>query len=278
MNNYYDKIYYLTLPGTTQPNGPFSEQELIGFYNNHQIPYGSMVWAQRWEDWKPLELVFNWTYTHSQPVQPQPKMPMPAPGPETQPPVTPGTTPMGYYPTNPTPGVPIYPRQQEPQVTAVRLNFWELTKRAMKTRKTSGRATRMEYWAAHLACLIFCYISGLIAILVVLPVLNSDNDLGKLVNIIVFAGYFYLIVAPTLLCCVRRVHDLGWHGAVSTPLVLLEFLFYFKLYYASLLGYVPVDGIDLLCNLLTFVLCLVVGCIDSQRKTNKYGPSEKYPS
>ncbi|MSK75051.1 DUF4339 domain-containing protein [Escherichia coli] len=40
--------YYLARPGSTQ-EGPFSEDELKGFYHQRTLPPGSYVWTEGWD-------------------------------------------------------------------------------------------------------------------------------------------------------------------------------------------------------------------------------------
>ena len=59
--------YYLARPGSTQ-EGPFSEDELKGFYHQRTLPPGSYVWTEGWDQWRPCEDAFEWfisvSYTH----------------------------------------------------------------------------------------------------------------------------------------------------------------------------------------------------------------------
>ena len=64
-----DKIYYLAKPGVSQPEGPYSEQELYAFFSSRQLPTGSSIWKQGWSDWKPCELVFQWFADQTRPDQ-----------------------------------------------------------------------------------------------------------------------------------------------------------------------------------------------------------------
>ena len=51
--------YYLARPGSTQ-EGPFSEDELKGFYHQRTIPPGSYVWTEGWDQWRPCEDGCEW--------------------------------------------------------------------------------------------------------------------------------------------------------------------------------------------------------------------------
>lgn len=83
--------------------------------------------------------------------------------------------------------------------------------------------------------------------------LEQNNELGAVVGIV---GLVLNLVSslgllvPGLAVSVRRCHDIGWSG------------------WMVLLCAIPLVGI---------VVGLMIYIQDSQRGTNQYGPSEKYP-
>lgn len=110
----------------------------------------------------------------------------------------------------------------------------------------SGRATRREYWMFRLASLLFLlsiYILGIFLIFLIDPSMS-----------IIMMGlsllYSLALIIPGLGLYVRRLHDTGRSG------------------WMILLGLIPFIGGWIL---------LIFSLLDSQRGTNAYGPSLKYP-
>lgn len=110
----------------------------------------------------------------------------------------------------------------------------------------SGRATRREYWMFQLASLLFLlsiYILGIFLIVLIDPSMS-----------IIMMGlsllYSLALIIPGLSLYVRRLHDTGRSG------------------WMILLGLIPFIGGWIL---------LIFSLLDSQRGTNAYGPSLKYP-
>ena len=110
----------------------------------------------------------------------------------------------------------------------------------------SGRATRREYWMFQLASLLFLlsiYILGIFLIILIDPSMS-----------IIMMGlsllYSLALIIPGLSLYVRRLHDTGRSG------------------WMILLGLIPFIGGWIL---------LIFSLLDSQRGTNAYGPSLKYP-
>ena len=110
----------------------------------------------------------------------------------------------------------------------------------------SGRATRREYWMFQLASLLFLlsiYILGIFLIILIDPSMS-----------IIMMGlsllYSLALIIPGLGLYVRRLHDTGRSG------------------WMILLGLIPFIGGWIL---------LIFSLLDSQRGTNAYGPSLKYP-
>ncbi len=101
----------------------------------------------------------------------------------------------------------------------------------------SGRARRAEYWWFTLANVI---------VLVALMVLSSITS----AFMVLYYLYVLAILVPSLGVSVRRLHDTGKSG------------------WFLLIALIPFIG---------GIVLLVFMCIDGQRGTNQYGPSEKYP-
>lgn len=101
-----------------------------------------------------------------------------------------------------------------------------------------GRATRKEYWMAMLG---YYLIIGLL-----IGLLSVESQAVIYIALCVFL-LLTLVILP--LHC-RRLHDIGWSGRWL------------------MIQFVPYIG---------DIALLILICRDSQRGTNKYGPSEKYP-
>lgn len=101
-----------------------------------------------------------------------------------------------------------------------------------------GRATRKEYWMAMLG---YYLIIGLL-----IGLLSVASPAVICIALCVFL-LLTLVILP--LHC-RRLHDIGWSGRWL------------------MIHFVPYIG---------DIALLILICRDSQRGTNKYGPSEKYP-
>lgn len=110
----------------------------------------------------------------------------------------------------------------------------------------SGRARRAEYWGYSLFCTL---VIGIPVYILAIALSGGDPE-SPIFNILTFAHNCALFL-PSLGVSVRRLHDTGRSG------------------WMLLLGLIPLVGLIIL-----FVFC---GCLDSERGTNKYGPSEKYP-
>lgn len=101
-----------------------------------------------------------------------------------------------------------------------------------------GRARRSEYWWFVLAN--FC-------IAFVLYLLGEAMSLFT----VVAALYSLAVLIPGIAVAIRRLHDTGKSG------------------WMLLIGLVPFVGA---------IILIVFMATDSQRGTNQYGPSEKYPN
>lgn len=128
------------------------------------------------------------------------------------------------------------------------MGLWAIFKLTMTRNfaNFSGRATRREYWMFQLASglLMFSiYILGIVLTLLIDP---------SLMILTVSFTYLYSLALfiPGLGISVRRLHDTGRSG------------------WMILLGFIPFIG---------GLILLIFSLLDSQRGTNAYGPSLKYP-
>ena len=114
----------------------------------------------------------------------------------------------------------------------------------------SGRATRREYWMFQLASILlgflFSFAFGTLSAVLML----IDNSY-ELVAILLPYLYPLATLIPSLGISVRRLHDAGLSG------------------WTLLLGIIPFVGP---------IILLLFALRDSQRGTNAYGPSLKYPN
>lgn len=106
-----------------------------------------------------------------------------------------------------------------------------------------GRARRAEYWG-------FVLFQAIIIIVLDVLVKACGDSVVALVLAVIYLLVCLALIVPALGVSVRRLHDIGK------------------------------SGWNLLWALLPFIggiILLVFSCMDSQRGTNQYGPSEKYP-
>lgn len=116
----------------------------------------------------------------------------------------------------------------------------------------SGRATRYEFWMTQLGLfivLIPVFILGLI-LRGLLAETSVDDEIAIIPLALLLCIFGIVVCIPSLALCWRRLHDSGKSGA---------------LYFLSFIPYIG--------GLILFVFFL----LDSERGTNQYGPSEKYP-
>lgn len=101
-----------------------------------------------------------------------------------------------------------------------------------------GRARRSEFWYYALANFIIT------AVL---------NILGQASSIFTIIGFLFglAVLVPGIAVGIRRLHDIGKPGIMI------------------LIGLIPCVG---------WIILLVWAAQDSQRGSNEYGPSEKYPA
>lgn len=133
-----------------------------------------------------------------------------------------------------------------------------------------GRATRTEYWGFFLFSMVLNFVQGMFfGILGGLTQLSTFSLLSSLVSLI--------LVIPSITVSVRRLHDIdrsGWYLLIPSAfsaITLLSILFF-----SIQLIFLPLFAIGAIgCFVSSFYL-LFLFCNDSDKETNKYGPSEKY--
>lgn len=135
-----------------------------------------------------------------------------------------------------------------------------------------GRATRKEFWMAWLGCWIVAFVILFIGIIIDAVCFERSDDFVVCLTLRRLWGMATLV--PSIAISVRRLHDVGR----SAWLVVIFYLCLPVVIVSSLV--VAMMGIVGICSLITLVIgfiLLILFCRDSQRGTNKYGPSEKYP-
>lgn len=158
-----------------------------------------------------------------------------------------------------------------------------------------GRARRSEYWFMALWHLIFMlplvifYVIGLIVM--ISGFATESNGVGVLGLIVMLITGILLIVynlatlIPNYALYIRRFHDTG--RSMLIPLIFLG------VYIVTYIIFVVFNFTDpfydnastIIMSILMYLLYLGMGiynlvicCLDSERKTNKYGQSHKYGS
>jgi uncharacterized membrane protein YhaH (DUF805 family) len=101
-----------------------------------------------------------------------------------------------------------------------------------------GRARRQEFWY---------YVLANVIISVVLNILAQASSIFSILSFV----YLLAVIVPGIAVAVRRLHDIGKPGILI------------------LVGLIPCVG---------FILLIVWYAQDSQRGTNEYGESPKYPN
>ena len=110
----------------------------------------------------------------------------------------------------------------------------------------NGRATRQEFWGASV---LDCAVQ-MLGCFIFIPIMFIDRDIYMAATYVACSIYFFASLLPVLAVSVRRLHDVGQSGLVI------------------LISFIPFVG---------ELVLLIFYCLDSQRGTNKYGESEKYP-
>ena len=137
-----------------------------------------------------------------------------------------------------------------------------------------GRATRREFWLVQLA---------LTLILIVLALIICSKAIAESILLQgVVLGFAAASFKAYFCVLVRRLHDIGksgWWVCLSpcpfVPQIMACALItlFIEPFFALLLIYLPLT----LLFILSLILHVIFPLRDSQRGTNKYGPSYKYP-
>ncbi|RIN28028.1 DUF805 domain-containing protein [Staphylococcus succinus] len=156
-----------------------------------------------------------------------------------------------------------------------------------------GRARRSEYWYMALWHLIFI-VPGLILLLIGLTTMitgiSTYNSTTAMVGLILlFISWIYIAIynlatlIPNWAMLIRRFHDTG--RTMVLPLIFLTILI-ITCILMSIINYQDPEYQYLSSTIIvivSYVMYIVVGvynivicCLDSERRTNKYGPSHKY--
>ena len=145
-----------------------------------------------------------------------------------------------------------------------------------------GRATRAEYWYF----VLFTFMISLPLGLMDYPyesIAFEDYDTTAWVITGISWAFTLGILLPSLAVSVRRMHDRGlsglWILLVAVMQILTNILPLFLLSEGSLPKLVTllIFGILFLAFLVTGIFVVVQSAMDSQKGTNAYGPSAKYP-
>lgn len=153
----------------------------------------------------------------------------------------------------------------------------------------TGRSRRSEFWYVYLFQVLLSLVFSLV----------GATQLYYLVSIV--------LIVPTFALQCRRLHDIGKSGQLIWLQVLSTVLFYVCLFYLivymiynvpEVLTVYREQGIDVsvfqsfypilnipgsviliffLAAVAIWIMFLVFNCTDSNKGTNKYGPSQKYP-
>lgn len=156
-----------------------------------------------------------------------------------------------------------------------------------------GRARRSEYWYMALWHLIFI-VPGLILLLIGLMTMITgistySSTTAMIGLILLFISWIYIAIyslatlIPNWAMLIRRFHDTG--RTMLLPLIFLTLLIITYILMA-IINYQDPEYQYLSSTLIvivSYMLYMVVGiynivicCLDSERRTNKYGPSHKY--
>lgn len=168
-----------------------------------------------------------------------------------------------------------------------------------KTFVLRGRATRIELWSFVLFSSIFAFIAITamqIGIAMLLPpealyalnipdtadlptYLPAETQTALIILALVFVGLELLLFVPQISATIRRLHDVGYSGwwvSAFIVLLLLPFIELLPMFAALsdlLLFHLVVSLATLALGVYLFILIL----LDSQRGTNQFGVSPKYP-
>jgi len=158
-----------------------------------------------------------------------------------------------------------------------------------------GRSTRAEVWSAFpliplpsfiivMALMIIISLIMILSIFVESIFYNVDTILVVISSIAILVSSYYLIII-TLSLSVRRLHDIGHSGwIVGVSFILWLFLTICNALDASLeiFNHLP-SSIAIIMNMISmisiivFIFVFILMLRDSQRGSNKWGHSTKYP-
>lgn len=108
----------------------------------------------------------------------------------------------------------------------------------------SGRARRREYWLTGLVISVLSVVLGFVLV-------SASKEINEMTAVVFVLALLGLPVS------VRRCHDVGWSGWMLLVLCLI--------------GFIPVFGEILAVSLSV----LILGCIEGEHGTNRYGPDPK---
>ncbi|MFQ3791266.1 DUF805 domain-containing protein [Staphylococcus nepalensis] len=156
-----------------------------------------------------------------------------------------------------------------------------------------GRARRSEYWYMVLWHIIFLipggilYLIGLIVLIAGTASHSEGAVMGSVlflfISFIYFAIYGLVTLIPNWALFIRRFHDTGRSMVLPLSYLGVSIITYIIL---LIIGFQDLESTNIV-NVIIIVLIyvfyigfgiyfLVIACLDSERKTNKYGPSHKY--
>lgn len=120
----------------------------------------------------------------------------------------------------------------------------------------SGRARRKEYWSFWVVPVLIYLVLGILLAIGISTSANSQSPNGlTIISAILLAVFVLATIIPGLAVQVRRLHDVGQSGWILLLLIVISM--------------VPVLGF------VSFVAYIVLGCVDSQPGSSKYGPPPK---
>ena len=255
--------YYIAQNG--QPVGPFEPNQLLA----QGLRPDSLVWNESMSEWTPAGQVGELASLFAQaqaPIPQQPAYQQPVQQPAYQQPAQqpayqqPAQQPAYQQPVQ----QPAYQQPaQQPYAPAgmngtPQMGFVEAVKTCLVTKycNFSGRARRSEYWWFALAIMV---LNSVLYACITPMIASSIGNASSVSDIFLSPGYIILsivslaLILPHLGVTVRRLHDTNHSG------------------WWLLMYLVP------LVNLVFAIVMLIWLCKDSDRGTNKYGPSPKYP-
>lgn len=126
-----------------------------------------------------------------------------------------------------------------------------------------GRFTREDFWITRLIAILLIPI-----FLACIFAINYSNAIGIHVTCSVVLLLYCLFL---LWSEVKRLHDIGVSGLLLVPVYAVYSIF------AIHSNPFEFNGYDVASFILSLLWLLFLGIKDSQKGTNKYGPSSKYP-